>query len=71
LSAPSDLAGVGCQHAEDHPHGGGLAGAVGADEPEHLPLTDREGEVVEGDQLAIAAGQALQFQHVVPLRTVL
>jgi hypothetical protein len=68
-AAPADLAGVRFQHAEDDAHGGGLAGAVGAHEPEHLPLGDGEGEVVEGDQVAVAAGQALEFQHVVPTRS--
>ncbi len=65
-ASPQDLAGVGLQHAEDDPHGGGLAGAVGADEAEHLPLGDGEGEVVEGDQVAVAAGQSVELQHVVP-----
>jgi hypothetical protein len=44
----------------------GVAGVVGPDEPERLALADREGEVVEGDQVAIAAGQTLQLQHVAP-----
>jgi hypothetical protein len=66
-AAPSDLAGVGLEHAEDDAHGGGLAGAVGPGEPEHLPLGDEEGQVVEGDQGAAAAGQALEFEHVAPL----
>jgi hypothetical protein len=66
LSAPPDLPRVGFQHAEDDPHGGGLAGAVGSDEAEQLPFGDGEGEVV-GRPVAVAAGQALQFQHVAPL----
>jgi hypothetical protein len=66
LSAPSDLTGVGFEHAEDDAHGGGLTGAVGPDEPEHLALGDGERQVVQGDQVAVAAGQALQLQHVVP-----
>jgi hypothetical protein len=44
LSAPSDLAGVRLQHAEDDARSGGLAGPAGAHEPERLPLatvTDR------------------------------
>jgi hypothetical protein len=56
-SAPADLAAVGFQHAEDDAHGGGLAGAIGADEPEHLPLTDREGHVVKSKDVAIAPCQ--------------
>jgi hypothetical protein len=67
LSAPADLTRVGRQHAEDDPHGGGLAGTVGPDEPEHLALAHGERQVIEGDQVAVAAGQALQFQHVTPL----
>jgi hypothetical protein len=70
LSAPADLAGVGFEHAEDDAHGGGLAGAVGTDEPEQLALGDGERQVVEGHQVAIAARQSLQFQHVaVPTRS--
>jgi hypothetical protein len=42
LSAPADLARVGRQHAQDDPHGGGLAGTVGPDEPEQLALGDGE-----------------------------
>jgi hypothetical protein len=57
-SAPANLASIGRQHPEDDPHGGGLAGAVGADEAEHLALGDGERQVVEGDQVAVAAGQA-------------
>jgi hypothetical protein len=62
---PADLAGVGLQHSEDDPHGGGLAGAVGAHEPEHLALGDGEGEVVQRHHVAVTARQALQLQHVV------
>jgi hypothetical protein len=65
-AAPAHLATVGLQHAQHDPRGGGLAGAVGADEPEHLPLGHGERQVVEGDQVAVAAGQALELQHVVP-----
>jgi hypothetical protein len=58
VSEPSDLAGVRLQHAEDDPHGGGLAGAVGADEAEHLPFGDGERQTVEGDQIAVLGGSA-------------
>jgi hypothetical protein len=66
LSAPA-TSGIGRQH---YPHGSCLARAVGAHEPEHLVLGDGERQVIEGDQIAVAAGQALKFQHVVPLRPV-
>jgi hypothetical protein len=49
--------------------GGGLAGAVGTDEAEHLALGDGEGEVVQRDHVAVAAGQALEFQHVAATRS--
>jgi hypothetical protein len=58
-AAPADLTGVGLEHAEDDPHGGGLARPVGADEAEHLAFAHGEREVVEGDQVAVAAGQSL------------
>jgi hypothetical protein len=65
-SPPANLAGVRFQHAEDDAHGGSLTGTVGPDEAEQLPFGDGEGQVVEGDQVAVAAGQALELQHVVP-----
>jgi hypothetical protein len=52
-------------------HGGGLARPVGPHEAEQLALADPEAEVVEGDQVAVAAGQPLQCQHVVLLTPVL
>jgi hypothetical protein len=47
-----------------------LAPPLGSTNPEHLPLGDGERQVVQRHQVAVAAGQALQFQHVVPLRPV-
>ena len=67
LAAPADLAGIGFQHPSMIPHGGGLAHAVGADEPEHLPLGDGERQVVEGDQVTAAAAYTLEVQHVASL----
>jgi hypothetical protein len=55
LSAPADLAGIGPQHPEHDPHGGGLARTVTAGEPEHLLLGDGERQVVEGGQVIAAA----------------
>src|SRR4030095_4488400 len=62
-AAPADLARVRFEHAEDDAHGGGLAGAVGADEPAHLSLRDGEGDGVEGDEVAVAAGEIPEFEH--------
>jgi hypothetical protein len=43
-----------------------LPAPVGADEPEHLALADREGEVVEGEQVAVAACESPKLQHPLP-----
>ena len=45
-------AGVGLQEACEHLHGGGLSGAIGAQEPQHLALPDSERDAVDGDDLA-------------------
>ena len=44
--------GVGLQHGGQHPHGGGLAGAVGAEQAEHGSLGHLEIYPVEGDDIA-------------------
>jgi hypothetical protein len=66
-AAPAHLAPVGLQHPQDDPHGGGLASAVRADEPEHLAFPHREREIIEGDDVAVAAAQPLQLEHLVSL----
>jgi hypothetical protein len=45
------------RHARDHPHGGGLAGAIGSEEPERLAAGDLEVDPVHGDELVEALGQ--------------
>src|SRR4029450_11245466 len=62
-ATPAHLAPVRLQHPEHDPHGGGLAGAVRADEPEHLPFPDGERQVVQGHDVAVAAAQPLQLEH--------
>src|SRR5699024_7457298 len=42
--------------------GGGLAGAVGAEEPGHGAGRAREGEVIDGDARAVALGQAAHVE---------
>ncbi len=52
--------------AEDHPHGGGLAGAVRAEEAGHGAGTDGEGQVVDGRPsvpAAVAFGEVLRGHH--------
>ena len=60
---PADRAGVGRQHAEHDPHRGGLAGAVGADEAEHLAWRDGERQPVQGHHVAVAARQSVELEH--------
>ncbi len=62
-AAPADLAAVGLEHAEDDAHRRGLAGAVRTHEAEELPRLDREGEAVEGDDVAVAAREFDDLQH--------
>src|SRR5665648_30888 len=53
----SCLAAVLAQQAEQHPHGRGLAGAVGPEEAVHLTAADREVETGEGPGRAEGLGQ--------------
>ena len=46
-----------------HPHGGGFAGAVGAEEAQHLPLRDAERHVVDRGEGAEALGQSLDLDQ--------
>jgi hypothetical protein len=49
--------------AEDQAHGGGLAGAVGPQEAGDLVRGHGEGEVVDGQRVAVALGQAGGLDH--------
>jgi len=60
---PADLPGVGGEHAERDAHGGGLAGPVGADEPEQLPGADVEGHLGQRDNLAVALGDMVDLEQ--------
>jgi hypothetical protein len=53
LAAP----GGGAQEAQQQPDGGGLAGAVGAEEADHLARVNLQGERVDGGDRAEAFGQ--------------
>jgi hypothetical protein len=50
---------VGRENAREHPHRGGLAGAIGADQAEDFALGDVEIELIDGDDLAERAAQTL------------
>jgi len=51
----ADLAAGGCEQAGEHLDGGGLAGAVGAEEAEELARVDGEVDVIDGGEIPEAA----------------
>ena len=55
--------GVRPVQAEDHPHRGGLAGAVRAEEARHRAGPDVEAEVIHGGRGAVALDQAACLDH--------
>ncbi len=57
------VAAGGVDEPEDHADGGGLAAAVGAEEPEHVALADGDAQVVDGAQLLEVFGQPVGGQH--------
>ena len=59
----ADLAGVGPGEPDHHPHGGRLAGAVGADEAGDPAGGDGEGEVVDGGAVAVVLGESGDGDH--------
>ena len=61
-AAEQHLAVVLAEHAEHDAHGGGLAGAVAADEAGEPAGRDREGDVIEHPPVAVALGDAAEFQ---------
>ena len=64
-------AGGGGDEARKHAHGGGLAGAVGAEEAEDLALVEAEGDIVHRGEAAEPLGQARdldQCRHASPPR---
>src|SRR5690606_7126967 len=57
----ADGAGVGAAQTFDAFDGGGLAGAVGAEDPEDLSFPDGEGDVVDGGAARVGLAQAVDF----------
>ena len=53
----------GRQEAREDPHRGGLARAVGAEEPHHLALLHRERDVVDREQVPVALAEPLGLDH--------
>ena len=62
-AADLGIAGGRRQEAGDHPHGGGFAGAVGAEEAEHFAFPDGKREVIDGGLLSELFRQVLDFDH--------
>ena len=58
------LALVGQLLAGDHPEQRGLAGAIGADEPDLLALLERRGGLDEEDLMAVLLGDVVETDHV-------
>src|SRR5262249_12638280 len=63
VAADRGLAPGGVEQGGQDAHGGGLAGAVGADEAVDVALLQLEAEPVEGVQLAVHLGQLAGLDH--------
>ena len=63
LAFQQHLALAGVQQAGDGAQGGGLAGAVGADEGDDLALLDREGDAHQGMDVAVVGVDVFQFEQ--------
>src|SRR6185312_2991365 len=48
---------------DDRLHRRGLAGAVGADQPQYLARIDGEADILDGDEAAEALGEAGNLKH--------
>ncbi len=57
--------GIGLEHGGQHPHGGGLAGAVGTEQAEHGPFRHLEIDAVEGDDVVEPLLEAFHDDRVV------
>ena len=67
LAAQGDGAGFGFEHAGNGAHGGGLAGAVRADQGHQLALRDFKRNAVQDFDFAVGGVQILNGQHGLPL----
>ena len=61
LAEHADVAAVGPEQSHQQFQGGGLAGAVAAEEAEHFSLAHGETQAVQGLHLAVTVGQVDQF----------
>ena len=53
----------GAQHGGHDPERGRLARAVGAEDPDDLPLRNRERDSGHGGEVAVATDEVLRFDH--------
>ncbi len=63
LSVEEDFAGVGLDEADGHVEGGGLTGAVGAEESDDFPFADGEAEAVYDRFAAIDFDEVVGFEQ--------
>src|SRR5688572_24714952 len=63
LAVDEDLAGIGANDAADHGDGGGLSGAVGAEEAETLSFGDGEADVVDGEKVSVLFAEVGDGEH--------
>ena len=68
LKPPTEIVAVRWRdESGDHAHGGGFAGAVRPEKPEHLASLDGERDAVDGQLWAESFFQILNFDHGQPL----
>src|SRR5262245_57623616 len=63
LAEKADATGRGREQAGDRLQGGGLAGAIGADQGDELALLGFQRELTDGLHLAVAADEPLDAEH--------
>jgi hypothetical protein len=63
LAADGDGAGVRVVQAENQPHGGGLAGAVRAEEARHRARRHAERQIVDGEFVAVPFAEPPYLNH--------
>src|SRR5699024_380129 len=66
LAIDRDPAGGGLAQAHDHPHRGGLAGAVRAEETGDAAGVDGEADAAHSGLVAVAFGEILRLDHADP-----
>jgi len=63
FSADVGFAVIGIEEGGQHAHGRGLTRSVRTDEAEDVPLSERQVEIVDGDQIAVAFCQLAGLNH--------